>query len=153
MKFKQKKWGIATIVALIILSLSVPLYAVDNTRYEGLKQVPDRLLETGKSVIGQPLSYPTDGSPKITAMIVTIAPGEKTRVHKHPVPLFVYILSGEIAVKYEGKSASVRLPNASEPASRKLRRVKGPRQFVSREAIAMPVLGWKVSLQFNGWEA
>jgi len=103
MKFKQKKWGIATIVALIILSLSVPLYAVDNTRYEGLKQVPDRLLETGKSVIGQPLSYPTDGSPKITAMIVTIAPGEKTRVHKHPVPLFVYILSGEIAVKYEGK--------------------------------------------------
>jgi len=103
MKFKQKKWGIATIVALIILSLSVPLYAVDNTRYEGLKHVPDRLLETGKSVIGQPLSYPTDGSPKITAMIVTIAPGEKTRVHKHPVPLFVYILSGEIAVKYEGK--------------------------------------------------
>jgi len=91
MKFKRKKWGIATIVALIILSLSVPLYAVDDTRYEGLKQVPDRLLETGESVIGQPLSYPTDGSPKITAIIVTIAPGEKTQAHKHPVPLFVYI--------------------------------------------------------------
>jgi len=103
MKFKRKKWGIATIVALITLSLSVPLYAVDDTRYEGLKQVPDRLLETGKSVIGQPLSYPTDGSPNITAMIVTIAPGEKTQVHKHPVPLFVYILSGEITFKYEGK--------------------------------------------------
>ena len=66
--------------------------------------MPDRLLEIGKSVIGQPLSYPTDGSPKITGIIVTIAPGEKTQVHKHPVPLFVYILSGEIAVKYEGKA-------------------------------------------------
>jgi len=103
MKFKQKKWGIATIAALIIFSLSGSSYAVDDTRYEGLKQVPDRLLETGESVIGQPLSYPTDGSPKITAIIVTIAPGEKTQVHKHPVPLFVYILSGEITFIYEGK--------------------------------------------------
>jgi len=103
MKFKRKKWGSATIVALIIFFLSGPSYAVDDTQYKGLKQAPDRLLETGKSIIGQPLSYPTDGSPKITAMIVTIAPGEKTQVHKHLVPLFVYILSGELAVKYEGK--------------------------------------------------
>ncbi len=103
MKFKRKKWGSATIVALIIFSLSRSLYAVDDTRYEDIKQAPDRLLETGKSIIGQPLSYPTDGPPKITAMIVTIAPGEKTQVHKHPVPLFVYILSVEIVVKYEGK--------------------------------------------------
>lgn len=64
MKFKQKKWGIATIAALIIFSLSGSSYAVDDTRYEGLKQVPDRLLETGESVIGQPLSYPTDCRPK-----------------------------------------------------------------------------------------
>ena len=103
MKFKRKKWGSATIVALIIFSLSGSLYAVDDTRYEDIKQAPDRLLETGKSIIGQPLSYPTDGSPKITAMIVTIAPGEKTQVHKHTVPMLVYILSGEIAVKYDGK--------------------------------------------------
>ena len=104
MKFKRKKWGSsATIVALIILSLSGSLYAVDDMRYEDLKQVPDRLLETGKSIIGQPLSYPTDGPPQITAMIVTIAPGEKTQVHKHTVPMLVYILSGEIAVKYDGK--------------------------------------------------
>jgi len=103
MKFKRKKWRYATIVALIIFFLSGPSYAVDDTRYEDIKQAPDRLLETGKSIIGQPLSYPADGPPKITAMIVTIAPGEKTQVHKHPVPLFVYILSGELAVKYEGK--------------------------------------------------
>jgi len=103
MKFKRKKWDITTIVTLIILSLSGSLYAVDDTRYEDLKQVPNRLLETGKSVIDQPLSYPTDGPPKITAMIVTIAPGEKTQVHKHTVPMLVYILSGEIAVKYDGK--------------------------------------------------
>lgn len=33
-------------------------------------------------------------------MIVTLAPGEKTVVHRHGVPLFAYILEGEVTVDY-----------------------------------------------------
>jgi len=101
MRFKRKKWRYTTIVALVIFSLSGPSYAVGDTRYEGIKQAPKRLLETGESVIGQPLNYP-DGPSKITALIVTVAPGEETQVHKHPVPLFGYVLSGEIEIEYDG---------------------------------------------------
>ena len=103
MKFKRHLWSYTTIVVLIIFSLSGPTYAIQGPRYEDLKQPPERLLETSKTVIGQAIKYPSDGVPKITALIVTVAPGEQTVVHKHPVPLFGYVISGEIEVEYEGK--------------------------------------------------
>ena len=59
----------------------------------------DVLLSTQTSVIGQSLSYP-DGTPKITAAIVTMAPGASTGPHRHDVPLFAYMLEGEITVDY-----------------------------------------------------
>jgi quercetin dioxygenase-like cupin family protein len=31
---------------------------------------------------------------------VTVAPGEKTIVHRHGVPMFAYVLSGELTVDY-----------------------------------------------------
>ena len=103
MKLKRQKWLYMAMVGLITFSLCGSLYAIHGPRYKDLKQGPERLLETGETVIGQPLKYPGDGEPKITALIVTIAPGEKTQVHKHPVPLFCYVISGEIEVEYDGK--------------------------------------------------
>ena len=101
MKFKRQ-WLYLTMVALSLSSLCGSSYALQGLHYEGLKQGPELLLETGQTVIGQPLKYPGDGLPKITAVIVTLAPGEKTKVHKHPVPLFGYVMSGELEVEYEG---------------------------------------------------
>jgi len=77
MKSQQKKWRYTAVVALIMFSLSGPTYAIQGPRYEDLKQGPERLLETGETVIGQPIKYPSVGVPKITALIVTVAPGEK----------------------------------------------------------------------------
>lgn len=59
----------------------------------------DVLLSTSKSVIGQPLAYP-EGTPKITSAIVTMVPGQETGWHRHEVPLFAYILEGELTVDY-----------------------------------------------------
>ena len=103
MKFNGQKWRYMTEVGLIIIFLAAPSYAIQEPRYEDLKQGPERLLETGETVIGQPIKYPSDGVPKITALIVTVAPGEQTVVHKHPVPLFGYVISGELEVEYDGK--------------------------------------------------
>jgi quercetin dioxygenase-like cupin family protein len=36
-------------------------------------------------------------------MIVTLAPGEKTMLHQHGVPVFIHILEGEVTVDYAGK--------------------------------------------------
>jgi quercetin dioxygenase-like cupin family protein len=58
------------------------------------------LLITSKTVIGENIVYPTTGPAKITASIVTVAPGAKTIEHRHGVPLFAYILEGELTVDY-----------------------------------------------------
>ena len=59
------------------------------------------ILATGTNVVGEPIVYPTSGPAKVTAAIVTMAPGEKTIVHEHGVPLFAYILEGELTVDYD----------------------------------------------------
>ena len=60
------------------------------------------LLSTGKTVVGETIRYPTSGPAQVTAVIVTLAPGAKTLVHRHGVPLFAYILDGEVTVDYGG---------------------------------------------------
>jgi quercetin dioxygenase-like cupin family protein len=57
------------------------------------------LLSGSRTVVGEDIVYPT-GKAVVTAMIVTLAPGEKTVVHRHGVPLFAYILDGEVTVDY-----------------------------------------------------
>lgn len=63
----------------------------------------DVLLSTDKTIIGQPISYPTGAPAKVTAATVTMQPGQSTGWHKHDVPLFGYMLEGEITVDYGPK--------------------------------------------------
>jgi quercetin dioxygenase-like cupin family protein len=56
------------------------------------------LLRTTVNSIGQPIAWPRDGMPEVTALLVEMAPGEETGWHQHPVPLLGYILAGELTV-------------------------------------------------------
>jgi len=58
------------------------------------------VLSTGKTVTDEPIRYPTGAPAKITAVEITLAPGQQTGWHIHPVPLFGYILEGELTVDY-----------------------------------------------------
>jgi quercetin dioxygenase-like cupin family protein len=64
------------------------------------------LLSSGTTVIGQPIAYP-EGTPKVNGAIVTIPPGGETGWHLQEVPLFVYILEGEVTVDYGEKGVKV----------------------------------------------
>jgi len=57
------------------------------------------ILDTGKTVIGQDIQYPS-GSPLITSKIITIPVGAKTGPHIHEYPMFGYMIEGEITVDY-----------------------------------------------------
>ena len=61
------------------------------------------LLETGQTVMGETIVYPQGAPARITSLIVTMAPGEETGRHKHPVPTYGFILDGELTVIYEGR--------------------------------------------------
>jgi quercetin dioxygenase-like cupin family protein len=58
------------------------------------------LLSTNKTVLGQTVSYPTGAPAKVTAAIITMLPGEQTGWHQHDVPMFGYILEGEVTIDY-----------------------------------------------------
>src|SRR6185369_15052374 len=58
------------------------------------------LLSTGTTILGETIRYPRTGRAHVTAAIVTLAPGARTITHKHGIPLFAYILDGELTVDY-----------------------------------------------------
>ena len=60
------------------------------------------LLETEKTILGEPFVYP-NGMARITAAIVTVPPRATIPSHLHPVPLFAYILQGVLVVDYGSK--------------------------------------------------
>lgn len=57
------------------------------------------LVSGSKTIIGQPLQYPA-GTPKVTAAVVTLQPGDSTGWHRHDVPVLGYMVEGELTVDY-----------------------------------------------------
>ena len=85
-------------VALSLFVGSVLIGPVHTANAKGTyPAVP--LLSTGTNVVGETIHYPA-GAAHVTAAIVTLAPGARTLLHKHGVPLFAYILSGTLTVNY-----------------------------------------------------
>ncbi|MEI6322237.1 MAG: cupin domain-containing protein [bacterium] len=60
------------------------------------------LLRTSTNFAGQQIEYPHTHSAEVSILVVTIPPGKQTGWHTHPVPLFGYVLSGEITVDIKG---------------------------------------------------
>lgn len=82
-------------LAILALALLAPAATWAGDAYPSVK-----LLETGTTVAGETVAYPTTGPAKVTALVVTIAPGAETVLHHHPAPMFAYILDGEVRVDY-----------------------------------------------------
>src|SRR5512139_138060 len=67
----------------------------------------ETLLSAKQSIVGEKLKYPASGPAHVTAAIVTLAPGASTIAHEHGVPLFAYMLDGELTVDYGDKGKRV----------------------------------------------
>jgi len=65
------------------------------------------LLSTRQTVLGQPVVYPTESPAKVAAAIISMQPGEETGWHQHDVPMFGYVLEGEVTVDYGAKGTHV----------------------------------------------
>ncbi|MEQ1577370.1 MAG: cupin domain-containing protein [Hyphomicrobium sp.] len=61
------------------------------------------LVSSGQTVAGETIAYPEGAPAQVTAVILTLQPGEKTGLHTHGVPTFGYVLEGELTVSYEGQ--------------------------------------------------
>jgi quercetin dioxygenase-like cupin family protein len=87
---------------ILILVAFVPLHAAqEKPAYNSdVKVTP--LFRSSTNSAGQTIVYPLSHPAEVSILIVTIAPGKETGWHTHPVPLFGYVLSGEISVTIEG---------------------------------------------------
>jgi quercetin dioxygenase-like cupin family protein len=86
----------AVFFALLIVGAAATPVLADG--YPAIK-----LYSGSTTVAGEEIAYPTAGKAHVNALIVTLAPGEKTMLHQHGVPVFIHILEGEVTVDYAGK--------------------------------------------------
>jgi len=93
----------AASAAALAASIAVLLGAIAFAGGSGPRV--ETLLESRTTVLGQPIAYPTEGAARITAVIVTLAPGAETGRHRHRVPLYGHVLSGQVTIDYEGRGS------------------------------------------------
>lgn len=68
------------------------------------------LLSTQTTILGETIRYPDSGQARVSSSIVTIEPGQDTVFHRHPAPMFAYILEGEVTVDYGDAGKRVYRP-------------------------------------------
>lgn len=90
---------------LILLALLISSWLPSAANARGI--TAETILKTTNTITGEKIVYPPSGEAIVEVMIVTILPGEKTRVHRHGVPMVAYILEGELSVSYEGLGAKI----------------------------------------------
>jgi quercetin dioxygenase-like cupin family protein len=86
--------AMSKLAAVLVLALLLSASAV------GAESAGTRPVLT--TVTDEPIRYPS-GTPHITAVELTFKPGQQTGWHIHPVPLFGYVLEGELTVDYGAK--------------------------------------------------
>jgi quercetin dioxygenase-like cupin family protein len=65
------------------------------------------VIKSTKTADGDPIRFPTGGTPEIVSVIGTLQPGGRTARHQHPIPVYVYVLEGELQVQTEGKEPRI----------------------------------------------
>jgi quercetin dioxygenase-like cupin family protein len=92
------KWFIAASMLVVLSQWAVA--AQDDPLPSGFKA--QSVLKSTKTADGDPLKLPQTGNAEIVSVIGTLDPGGRTARHQHPVPVFVYVMEGQLEVKTEG---------------------------------------------------
>lgn len=85
-------------LATLALGTLMAVSSVAPALADGYPAIP--LFSGDRTVMGEQIAWPATGKAHVNALIVVLAPGEKTVVHKHGVPTFIHILEGEVTVDY-----------------------------------------------------
>jgi quercetin dioxygenase-like cupin family protein len=97
----QRLIVVAVLAFVLITPMAVAKQATPTTPVEPVGLTLTPILETATTITGQPIRFP-QGDNQFTAVVAEVAPGGQVGRHMHPVPLFVYILEGTLAIEMEG---------------------------------------------------
>jgi quercetin dioxygenase-like cupin family protein len=89
---------------LTVLAAALPVRAepAETEGYKGGEVKITPVAKTTTTSADQPIVYPQTTEPEVTFLLVEIPSGGETGWHKHPYPMCVYSLSGELSVEFEG---------------------------------------------------
>jgi len=91
---------------MVAITLLVHLNVVQAEEYRNVEV--QKLLVSSTAINGDKLQYLRTDHPEVTALIVHIPPGGSTGWHKHPVPVYAYILEGKLTLKLkDGRTFSL----------------------------------------------
>ena len=93
---------ISALLPLIVLAAAHAVWAepAEAVGYKGQVQITTLLTAT-QTAADQPIVYPQTTDPEVSILLVEIPAGGETGWHKHPYPIFVYSLSGELSIDFE----------------------------------------------------
>ena len=92
---------------LILLMITELVLAADGAAYD--KAQVETLLVTTSTWNGEKIGWYPYGSPEVSVLKIKVPVGVKLALHKHPIPLVAYMLSGELSVETDdGKRAVFR---------------------------------------------
>lgn len=94
--FRSRPRKTATVLALIgfFLLTSLALAADYNAGVSATV-----LKKTSVTSNGEKITYPQTDRAEVTAMTVDLAPGAETGWHQHPVPVYAYVVAGNLSVE------------------------------------------------------
>jgi quercetin dioxygenase-like cupin family protein len=87
-------------VIVLIFVFAIPHIVLADDYDTGVKAT--LILKTTSTTGNYPVKYLNTQSPEITVMKVEIKPGAETGWHSHPVPLYAYVLEGNLTVEIKG---------------------------------------------------
>jgi quercetin dioxygenase-like cupin family protein len=101
------RYPLAAAAALMLCAPFGPAHAADlkDAYQSGESKITVEKLVGGPSrtIVGEAVRYPGGLPAEVLAAVVTLPPGKKTGWHRHGVPIFGYILAGELQVDYGDK--------------------------------------------------
>ena len=87
------------LATLLGLGGTLAVHAQENPLPAGFTTQP--LLKTAMTRDNEPIRYPM-ANPEMISVIGTLEKDGRTPLHMHPVPVYVYVLEGEIELRTEG---------------------------------------------------
>ena len=97
---------ISILLATALLIQTSALASEEPSKSTGTIRVKPIPMESAKTIIGQDFRYPT-GTPQIQVFEIEIPPGQQTTLHRHAIPLFAYIASGDLELDYGSKGKKI----------------------------------------------
>ena len=99
------------VITILISTLLGSIFAEDSAAYASASV--ETLSVTSQSWDGNTIGWYPYGSPEVSVLRITVPVGVKLAVHKHPIPLVAYMLSGELSVETE--SGAKKVFHAGDP--------------------------------------